>query len=374
MSAADGTGIGTVVQAGFAFAKWANRNTGFNREQRAAANAAVAAGYRHTRQGWRTPDGRVILERDVLRAGRQILAGGSAADVMPPAASSSVPWYAAVFGAPAARVLSQKERAAVKRMLDRMNIEQMLRDPKTRRALYLKAKGREAVATLRKQLPKIAKPILRRIPKGAGPLIAAQVAYQVGFEIGSAIYRGWERYAYGPARPAKPAAGAPGTPTATVSPSRPGTPKVPTPAPAPRPAAPRSTAPAAPQPKPKVPAPGTVTVARAPSPAPAPVIRSPAPAPRRSSMTLPRQLAAAAAVQYVLGKTNTARRSQTQPLPLTQTQGPPIRYTPTRTDTCECKAPAKRRSANRCRNPVVRRTKRTRGGQKFITITRRVEC
>lgn len=73
MSAADGTGIGTVIQAGFRFAKWANRNTGFNREERAAADAARAAGYVHTRRGWRTPDGRLTLERDVLAAGRSIL-------------------------------------------------------------------------------------------------------------------------------------------------------------------------------------------------------------------------------------------------------------------------------------------------------------
>jgi len=335
-------------------------------------------------EAWRNPSpGLVNFRASVARMAAQLrgrgppppAAGPSPADQMP---AQSVPWYAVVFGAPTARVLSTKERATVKRLLERANIEQWLRDPKARRALYLKAKARELAAVARKQLPKLAKPILRRIPKGTGPLVGVQIAYQVGYQVGTAIYDAWSRYHYGPSRPPPPAAGAPGVPVAAPKPRAPGAPRppaVPVTAPAvqtrPRATTTRPAAPAQPQPAPKVPVPGPVTAPATSRPA---VVTAPAPAPRRSSLTPPKQLLGAAALSSAFNRSSTAKKAAAMAQPLTSPQGPPLGYAPTRTDTCECKPPGKRTGKSRCRNPVVWRTKRSRGGQKFITITRRVEC
>jgi len=70
-----GSVLGTVVETGFAVADWFNRRRGFTATQQAQADAARAAGYDRTRAGWRDPDGRIVLERDVLRVGAGILAG-----------------------------------------------------------------------------------------------------------------------------------------------------------------------------------------------------------------------------------------------------------------------------------------------------------
>jgi len=72
---AGGPGIGTVIQAGFALADGINSLIGrhWNDEQRAAINAADAAGYVHTRMGWYAPDGTRVLERDLIPIGRAIL-------------------------------------------------------------------------------------------------------------------------------------------------------------------------------------------------------------------------------------------------------------------------------------------------------------
>lgn len=61
---------------------------------------------------------------------------------------------------------------------------------------------------------------------------------------------------------------------------------------------------------------------------------------------------------------------QTQPL--TYFQGLGVPSTP-RSKTCECK-PKRKRSQPTCRNPVVRRTKRTVDGRQLQTVTREITC
>jgi hypothetical protein len=65
-------GIGTVIQAGFAVADWLNRGRGISREQRAQLDAARDAGYVRRREGWYSPDGARLLEREVSGEGQWV--------------------------------------------------------------------------------------------------------------------------------------------------------------------------------------------------------------------------------------------------------------------------------------------------------------
>lgn len=72
-----------------------------------------------------------------------------------------------------------------------------------------------------------------------------------------------------------------------------------------------------------------------------------------------------------------ARAPRPISLPLTPPQQAPLAYPlqlPTRVtaDQCQCEQPKRKRK--QCSNPVVRRTKRTRGGRRFVTTTRRIDC
>ena len=120
---------------------------------------------------------------------------------------------------------------------------------------------------------------------------------------------------------------------------------------------------AKPQPKPKAP----------PKPAPAPRTAPPGPSPWSPFDLLPLLMPSAR-------PTTPAQRPgrvsfpESTPTPLTQPNpwGLPF-SSPPRTDTCECDTPRKRKK-KRCANPVVSRRKSTRGGQRYVTTTRRIEC
>jgi hypothetical protein len=63
-------------------------------------------------------------------------------------------------------------------------------------------------------------------------------------------------------------------------------------------------------------------------------------------------------------------REAPEPTPLTAFQPQRVPY---ETETCQCDKP-KKRGKRKCRNPVVSRRKSTRGGRRYITTTRRIEC
>ena len=73
--------------------------------------------------------------------------------------------------------------------------------------------------------------------------------------------------------------------------------------------------------------------------------------------------------------TQPATQPQLQPDPLTQFQTSALPYAATQAQTkdCSCAKPKKRRKKG-CTNPVTSRTHKTRGGRKFVTVTRRIEC
>lgn len=72
--------VGTIIKVGMAVTDAINSaigGTGLTKEQRAAVDAARAAGYRQTRTGWVAPDGGRVLQSTVINAGRQqIIAAG----------------------------------------------------------------------------------------------------------------------------------------------------------------------------------------------------------------------------------------------------------------------------------------------------------
>lgn len=127
-----------------------------------------------------------------------------------------------------------------------------------------------------------------------------------------------------------------------------------------------------------------VTAQRVPEPArtPAPVrpvvrapTRSPTPTPTRlpSWLSDPLALLAPALLRQPQSPAVPRRIS----LPLTPPQQAPLAYplqVPTRVtaDQCQCEQPKRKR--RQCTNPVVRKTKRTRGGRRFVTTTRRIDC
>lgn len=311
--------------------------------------------------------------------------GPSPVDNLPPyVPPPTVVTGAVIYGAPSATRASQAQIRATWAAFEKKQLEKWLAKQrglggKLRRA---KVRGKELARLARRQLPKVAAPILRRIPKGAGPIVAAQVAYTVGYEIGTQIYRAYERYAYGPNKPARPSPGTPGTQTSTRRPpgGPPRRPAVRT-APATPPGGARARAPRAPAPGqatrnvPTAPAPAVVSAPTS-SPTSSTSSPSPAPMPRRSSWTLPKLpqgLLSPAEEKAV--KDRQRERTRQRPSPLTQSQSPPVGYPPqVRTQTCECPPKRKKSGKAKCTNPIVSRTKRTRGGQKFQTITRRLEC
>lgn len=61
--------------------------------------------------------------------------------------------------------------------------------------------------------------------------------------------------------------------------------------------------------------------------------------------------------------------------PLTQPNAAAVPYASPLTQTRECScAKPKRKRRNECRNPVTKRKRETRGGHKFVTITKRLDC
>lgn len=380
---ADPVSIG--VAAKFVVGSLANLvlSSGSTRKQLKREQAAVESGrYVKRSYGGRitgfvdTRTGASVSRREVRQFGARILAGGSPADVLPALPQTSTAgWYAAV---PIFARMGQPSipRPDLRKQMWERDREAAIKKYLKQSKLKIKAKrlAKRAVANVRKVAPKLAAPILKRIPKGAGPIVAAQVAYTVGYEIGTQIYRQWERYAYGPARPARPAPGTPGVqaphPPRRAPISSPPASRAPTPA---RPRAPavgnrpaqaaRPTPGAAPTVAPAV---GTVA---APAPAPAPALP-------RSRWTLPKLMQAAGTVAsvYSLVAPKPATKPQPKPKPLTRGQSPPLGYTPTRTDECKCPKPRKRKARSECRNPIVRKRKTRRGSVTYLTTTRKLQC
>lgn len=68
-------------------------------------------------------------------------------------------------------------------------------------------------------------------------------------------------------------------------------------------------------------------------------------------------------------------RTQLAPDPLTQANAAALPFAATQAQTRDCScAKTKKRRKKGCTNPVTSRTHKTRGGRKFVTVTRRIEC
>jgi hypothetical protein len=60
---------------------------------------------------------------------------------------------------------------------------------------------------------------------------------------------------------------------------------------------------------------------------------------------------------------------------LTSLQSNPLPFARTATDKCKCPKPKKKQSGKpACRNPIVNRSRRTRDGRRFSTVTRELKC
>lgn len=301
-----------------------------------------------------------------------------------------------VFGQP-----TPPYQSAVLREAQRVLAEARKSPKKTRKRLR-KAARREQwekwIRLGRVALPKggkVAKAavILRRLPKVAGYGVGPSIAFEVGYRIGTEIYKRGTAWYYGPDRPAAPPKAPREHPhPAATPPQRPQAPRPAPPTYQGRPGEPRRTV-AAPR-QAQAPTvslePIRVTVPRMPTPAPAP-----APAPSSSSPTARATSSRTAQLQKALGiaasvyglMPRKGRRRQAAPLGVPgitpevltqfQTQALPYRQAippTTKTKTCTCEKPRKRSGKPRCTNPVVRRRKQTRDGRTLVTTTREMKC
>jgi len=74
-----------------------------------------------------------------------------------------------------------------------------------------------------------------------------------------------------------------------------------------------------------------------------------------------------------LPRTQLATQTATDPLTQFNAAAVPFAASQAQTRDCSC-AQTKKRRKKGCTNPVTSRTHRTRGGRKFVTVTRRIEC
>lgn len=127
-----------------------------------------------------------------------------------------------------------------------------------------------------------------------------------------------------------------------------------------------------------------VTAQRIPEPARTPtranpVVRAPTRTPTRVPTRIPTWLSDPLALlaPALLRQPQSQAAPRLISRPLTPPQQAPLAYplqVPTRVtaDQCQCEQPKRKRK--QCSNPVVRKTKRTRGGRRYVTTTRRIDC
>lgn len=355
MTVADGSGIGTIVQLGFAVADWANRGGGLSKKERRAIEAATNAGYSRRpyrgRAAYFTPSGQVTTERAVIRAGNQLIAAGPVTNM--PGTITTVPDQGFVGPVPAPlpvpaptttpaptvpdtlpRTLPSSVPGTVARVLARAAVLPWLIFYPSRTADDDTVPGpmpqpmpqrvprgptrRPRVRTVPRvpQLPDVWRPPQPRFP-GDFDLPGPDTMPQTQPD----------------ARP-QPTP----TPTSWPTPTPTGWPRpspTPRPTPAPRP-------PLWPYLLPYLPSPGTRSRPRVPTRQP-----TPTPTPTPATPTVP--------LTYF------------QPQPVTSPQP---------ADPCQQTADRnrRRRKRDKCTNPITGKRTFTKGGRKFRSITRRLEC
>jgi len=389
VESADGSGIGTIIRAGFEFARWANRNTGWNAEERAAASAARSAGYVHTRRGWRTPDGRLTLERDVLAAGRELSQAAppvSRADTIGNAPAPAVP---VVFvpgrdttaarrrrgGGPGYRPSWwrtnpgwQAYKDCIRRGYDPIECEELTRGPLPPVMIPPKAPPRVPVPSA--DVVSRAAVIARVLVRVGGPLIGVLWPSRTADDdtIPGPMPQPQRAPTRGPTRRPRVKVADP--------------PRLPDIWRYPQPRFPGDFEQPAPGQRPDIltqPAPGP-----RPLPAPAPQPRTlPRPLPRPKPTPAPRAPSVPSWWTYVVPTLPSLLPRRPEREPLTPIQRAPLRYTapqpfalplqarPANCPPCEKE---RKRKRNKCTNPVTGRRTFTRNGTKFRTITRKLEC
>lgn len=336
------------------------------------------------------------LARDIKR-GRVVTPDTITGPVIPPAVAAPIIGGAIYAAAAAAPIPFPTDAERVKRERERRKREKAARKAK---AALKKAKAAKPVLDwLTKRVP-----YLRQLKRYWGPTGVIAV-WRKRKEIWE-TYTAWEAQqprvraqvgrapgpgAWGPTTPPlvpKPRPG-PTIPPIVVSPgvislpaprvlpsSPPSRRAAPSPRVSPRPAP-------APAPRPNV------SVAPKTAPRPAPRARPgarPAPAPGTSPPTpkpvLPpwmTDIAGPLLLASVLSPKPAQRyasRPASTPAPLTQALSNPLYSVAPQAQAreCKCPKPKKRSGKKACRNPIVSRSRRTRGGQRYSTVTRRLVC
>lgn len=344
------------------------------------------------------------VERARQLLAQQAAGGPSIADRMPATSSPSLPpWYAVVVPAAvlkkARKVRAKKARKAV--------AKKIIEHPW----------AKKAAEQLLKKFPRLAR--IGAAARGGAWFFGGQVAWETGQWIGGEIYKRYTDWQYGPGSTAKPTST---SPTRRKLASR----KFPIritrgriivpPAPTIRPTG-NVVRPSPGQPSVKVSqrSPGSLSRgvlslpshglkvfgSRVPSAYQDPRAaarradaqrRAAAQQARRAAASKPAattykiptwaKVVAPAALGFVMPKGSgspsrslaTNQAYQPEPGQTTLTDVQPLALSSPRAEKCHCKKPKKKSGKAACRNPVTSRRKTTRGGQTYITTTRRLQC
>jgi hypothetical protein len=396
-----GPGIGTIVQLGFAAADWLNRNTGLSPAERANIEAAAAAGWRRRpfrgRAAYFDPQGNLTTEKRVIEVGAAIRAGIAPTVPTQPGPVTSPPptapppiYYPTTQPQP--KVPSPDIPESVKRQAKRSR-----ENPRQQRRLKKRpVKPREVPKVPKRpwwQSPPAPEPKWRP-PK---PIIDPNLPYEVAARSRWAILGTIGAILAGVLYP---------TPTAsddTIPGRPPGSQRGPLRRPKIRPRPPQQPKPSpvevpgrrpdiVSQPQPGTPQRPKPTVESRPGPGPTfdptqiPAPQLPTPSPRAWSIPKPLQYAAPFLVPFLTPTSS----SKPKPAPATAPTGAPsiplTTFQPDRIDLPEPETdPCKRsrgqkdrkdrkRKKRKCTNPITSRRTFTRDGQKFRSITRKLQC